>query len=127
MKKTIIAISNHGRYVAWLYFGAIAVVSLGFAVFVGSGFVESIYAAVTTLTTVGFGDVTPELTDNAAMLFVAVAEILGVFVHAIVLSYFVGAVNLDKWTNGEQNKLDDKLDMLLKERGLEIPDDKKYE
>jgi len=54
----------------------------------GSRYLASLYWAVTTMMTVGYGDITPQLTQGREMLVAILTQIIG----AIAISYLIGTM-----------------------------------
>ena len=49
-------------------------------------YVTAMYWAITTMSTIGYGDITPSTENNAEMLFTAMVEFLGMFVFSYTVS-----------------------------------------
>ena len=80
--------------VHWLASGWTSLRGVPHDVEVGTTYVQSLYWCVTTLTTVGYGDITP--TTNAEMLYAIVVEIFGIATYGYVIGNVANIlVNLD--------------------------------
>lgn len=81
-------------------------------------YTTALYWAVTTLSTVGYGDITPDKSDTAQVVFTMVVMLLGVGMY----SYIIGNVatliaNLDAAKAGYLEKMEE-VNLFLKTRGI---------
>ena len=80
--------------VHWLASGWAALRGVPLDVEVSTTYITSLYWCVTTLTTVGYGDITP--TSNAEMLYAIVVEIFGIATYGYIIGNVANIlVNLD--------------------------------
>lgn len=101
-------IANDGRILLVLYTLTVAIGVAGLMGFEHYKFIDALYGASTTITTAGFGDIVPK-TDSGKLFIVAYQQFGIVIVLALTISWVLGKVNPDLFTDTEQKAIDAKL------------------
>lgn len=85
----------------------------------GTIYIRSLYWTITTMTTVGFGDITPHL--NYEYIFTIISMILGASMYAFIIGNIASLVsNLDVQKASYWSKID-ATNLYLRSRGVPIP------
>ncbi|MDW7691318.1 cyclic nucleotide-binding domain-containing protein [Flammeovirgaceae bacterium SG7u.111] len=85
-----------------------------------SNYIRALYWSVTTLTTVGYGDITPDQYNNTQMIFTIFVEILGVAVYGYVIGNVAGIISKTDPAKAQYQHNIEKLTALIQYRQLPI-------
>lgn len=92
--------------VTWIACGWILIYPANNAYDTTTYFIRSCYWAITTLTTIGYGDITP--TDNIGMIFTSCIMIIGVGMYGIVIGNITRMMSLaDRYREQSREKMND--------------------
>ena len=83
-----------------------------------TNYIRALYWSVTTLTTVGFGDITPNLNNNAQMIYTMIVQIMGVGVYGYVIGNVAGLISKNDPAKIAYLDNIEKLRALIKSRSL---------
>ena len=70
-------------------------------------YIIAFYWTVTTLTTIGYGDVTPDQTNNAQILFIIIVELIGAGMYGFIIGNIANIIaNIDIAKSQYQEKME---------------------
>lgn len=104
-------IANNGIYVAFICGTTLWLGTLMYKTGEQQGWLDSAYWASTTMTTVGYGDMTPK-TDFGKIFAILYQMWSIIVVLPLTIAWVLGKVNQDLFTDSEQKGIDAKLDRI---------------
>jgi CRP-like cAMP-binding protein len=88
---------------------------------IGRKYVLSVYWAITTISTIGYGDVSPNLESTGEIWFTTFTEFVGMFVFSYTVSAMAGLVsNLNAKDKEFQARLDRYMEF-MRDKGIPLP------
>ncbi len=70
-------------------------------------YIVSFYWTVTTLTTIGYGDITPDQTNNAQIIFIIIVELIGAGMYGFIIGNIANIIaNIDIAKSQYQEKME---------------------
>jgi len=83
-----------------------------------SNYIRALYWSITTLTTVGFGDVTPDMNDNYQLIYTMIVQLMGIGIYGYVIGNVVGIFSQDDPAKVTYLDNIEKLRILIRSRRL---------
>ncbi|UZR94539.1 cyclic nucleotide-gated ion channel [Chondrinema litorale] len=83
-----------------------------------SNYIRALYWSVTTLTTVGFGDITPNINNNSELIYTMIVQLMGVGVYGLVIGNVAGLIAKNDPAKIQYLENIEKLKALIRSRRL---------